>query len=84
MAITVNFPAALHDVAGPTLVIHESVSNVGQLIDALDRIAPGIKRELDDPLYNVAVNDEILLHGVNRRTVKDGDVIEIIPSMSGG
>ena len=84
MAVTVNFPAALHDVAGQTLVVRESVSDIGQLIDALDRIAPGIKRELEDPLYNVAVNDEILLHGVNRRPVKDGDVVEIIPSMSGG
>ena len=84
MAITVNFPAALHEVAGPMLVVREPVSDVGQLIDALDRLAPGIKKELDDPLYNVAVNDEILLHGVNRRAVSDGDVVEIIPSMSGG
>ena len=84
MAITVNFPAALHDLAGQTLLVHEHVSDIGQLIDALERIAPGIKKELDDPLYNVAVNDEILLHGVNRRAVTDGDVVEIIPSMSGG
>jgi molybdopterin converting factor small subunit len=84
MAITVNFPAALHDVAGQTLVVREHVSDIGQLIEALDRVAPGIKKELDDPLYNVAVNDEILLHGVNRRALKDGDVVEIIPSMSGG
>ena len=84
MAITVNFPAALHDRAGQTVLVHEQVSDIGQLIDALDRIAPGIKKELDDPLYNVAINDEILLHGVNRRAVRDGDVVEIIPSMSGG
>lgn len=84
MAITVNFPAALHGTAGQTIVVRESVTDIGQLIDALDRMAPGIKQELDDPLYNVAVNDEILLHGVNRRAVKDGDVVEIIPSMSGG
>jgi molybdopterin converting factor small subunit len=82
--ITVNFPAALHPVAGPTLVVRERVADVGQLIDAFDRVAPGLKKELDDPLYNIAINDEILLHGVNRRPVKDGDVIEIIPSMSGG
>ena len=39
---------------------------------------------LDDPLYNIAVNDELLLHNVDAREVRDGDVIEIIPSMAGG
>ena len=82
--ITVNFPAALHDVAGASLVVRESVATVGQLIQALDRLKPGLARELDDPLYNIAVNDEILLHAVDSRSVKDGDVVEVIPSMAGG
>ena len=33
---------------------------------------------------NIAVNDEIVLHAVAQREVRDGDVVEIIPSMSGG
>jgi molybdopterin converting factor small subunit len=82
--ITVNFPAALHALAGPSLVVRESVSTIGQLIQAMDRLAPGLARELDDPLYNIAVNDEILLHSVDARSVKDGDVVEVIPSMAGG
>ena len=82
--ITVNFPAALQPIAGQSIVVREMVSTVGQLIQALDRLKPGIARELDDPLYNIAVNDEILLHSVDSRTVKDGDVVEVIPSMSGG
>lgn len=82
--ITVNFPAALHPVAGPSLIVRESVSTVGQLIQAMDRLAPGIAKELDDPLYNIAINDEILLHSVAARGVKDGDVVEVIPSMAGG
>lgn len=82
--ITVNFPAVLHDLAGPSVVVRESVSTVGQLIQALDRLKPGIARELDDPLYNIAVNDEILLHAVDAREVKDGDVVEVVPSMAGG
>lgn len=84
MSITVNFPAALYPLAGPSVIVQESVSTVGQLIEALDRISPGIARELDDPLYNFAVNDEILLHAVEQRAIKDGDVVEIIPSMAGG
>jgi molybdopterin converting factor small subunit len=84
MAITVNFPAALYPLAGQSVIVRESVSTLGQLITALDRLSPGIAHELDDPLYNFAVNDEILLHSVESRPVKDGDVVEIIPSMAGG
>jgi molybdopterin converting factor small subunit len=84
MSVTVNFPAALHPVAGASLVVRESVGTVGQLLEALERLAPGINKELDDPLYNIAVNDEILLHAVAQREVRDGDVVEIIPSMAGG
>jgi molybdopterin converting factor small subunit len=84
MGITVNFPAALQPIAGPSMLVRESVSTVGQLIQALDRLAPGIAKELDDPLYNFAINQELLLHSVESRAVKDGDVIEVIPSMAGG
>ena len=84
MPVTVNFPAALSHLAGQSVVIRESVSNVGQLIEALDRIAPGMARELDDPLYNIAINQEIMLHSVDARPVNDGDVVEIIPSIAGG
>lgn len=84
MSITVNFPAALQPMTGKSLVVREPVDNIGQLIQALERLAPGVSQELDDPLYNIAVNDEILLHAVDARAVKDGDVVEIIPSMAGG
>ena len=85
MAVTVNFPAALHAVAGgPSLVVHESVTTVGQLFAALERLAPGLNKELDDPLYNIAVNDELLLHAVDQRPIADGDVVEVIPTMAGG
>ena len=50
MAITVNFPAVLHPVAGESLVVRESVATVGQLLQALERLKPGLYKELDDPL----------------------------------
>lgn len=84
MAVTVNFPASLSHLAGQSVVVRESVSNIGQLIQALDRIAPGMASELEDPLYNFAVNQEIMLHSVDSRPVNDGDVVEIIPSLAGG
>ncbi|MFM8532191.1 MAG: MoaD/ThiS family protein [Acidimicrobiia bacterium] len=60
------------------------MSNVGELIQALDRLRPGLARELDDPIYNIALNDEILLHGVDAHAVADGDIIEVVPSIAGG
>lgn len=84
MSVTVNFPASLSHLAGPSLIVRESVSTVGQLIQALDRLAPGMARELDDPLYNIAINQEILLHSVDSRPVKDGDIVEVIPTIAGG
>lgn len=84
MSVTVNFPDSLQPMAGRSLTVTEAVSNIGQLIQALDRLKPGLARELDDPMYNIALNEEILLHGVDAHAVKDGDVIEIVPSLAGG
>ena len=84
MSVTVNFPASLSHLAGQSVTVRESVSNVGQLIQALERLAPGMAHELDDPLYNIAINQEILLHSVDARPVKDGDIVEVIPTIAGG
>ena len=84
MSVTVNFPASLSHLAGQSVIVREAVSTIGQLIQALDRLAPGMAKELDDPLYNIAINQEILLHSVDARPVNDGDVVEIIPSIAGG
>ncbi|MEY4095230.1 MAG: ThiS family [Acidobacteriota bacterium] len=84
MTIVVNFPDALHSTAGHSLTVTEPVSTVGELIQALDRLRPGLARELDDPIYNIALNDEILLHGVDAHAVADGDVVEVVPSIAGG
>ena len=84
MSVVVNFPASLSHLAGQSVIVRESVSNIGQLIQALERLAPGMAKELDDPLYNIAINQEILLHSVDSRPVKDGDIVEVIPSIAGG
>ena len=82
--ITVNFPAPLHRLAGKSRTVDEPITTVGQLIQALDRQVPGLAHELSDPLYNIAINDEIVLHRVDASQVKDGDVVEVIPSIAGG
>lgn len=82
--IIVRFPSMLHARAGPELTIDESLSDLGALLDLLYRRIPGLAAELADPIYNFAVNDEMLLHGVRTHPLVDGDVVEIVPTISGG
>jgi molybdopterin converting factor small subunit len=35
-------------------------------------------------MLSVAVNDVMLRHGVRQYPVRDGDVIEIVPTIAGG
>jgi molybdopterin converting factor small subunit len=84
MSIVVHFPAMLHPVAGRELRVDEPVANVGELLAALERLVPGLGAQLADPVYNVAVNDDMLLHGVNAQPLRDGDIVEIIPTIAGG
>jgi molybdopterin converting factor small subunit len=84
MSIVVHLPAMLHPVAGREVHVDEPVANVGELITALTRLAPALGAALEDPVYNFAINDEMLLHGVYARSLQDGDVVEIIPTIAGG
>ena len=82
--ITVKLPSTLKVGASDTLEVHEPVATVAHLIDVLDRRIPGFREQLDDSVFNFAVNDEMLLHRARERGLKDGDVVEVIPTISGG
>lgn len=84
MAVTVRLPSMLHAQAAREVVIEEPVPDVAAVRDALLRRFPQLLPRLDDPMFNVAVNDVMLLHGVQQYPVKDGDVIEIVPTIAGG
>lgn len=84
MAVTVRFPAMLQAKAGAEVSIDEPVTDVASVLRALERRIPGIAQDLADPIFNLAVNDEMLLHGVRHHPLKDGDVVEIVPTISGG
>ena len=83
MAITVRLPAMLRR-GSDTLTIAEPVHSIAQLVEALGRIQPDLTAQLDDTIFNFAVNGEMLTHGVDHHPVKDGDVVEIVPAISGG
>jgi molybdopterin converting factor small subunit len=84
--IVVQLPAMLRPHAGgaEALTILAPVATIGELVMALQRKAPALVAQLDDSVFNFAVNDEMLLHGVQEHPVKDGDRVEIVPAISGG
>lgn len=82
--ITVKLPSTLRIGASDTLHVREHVSTIADLVSVLDRRIPGFGDQLDDSVFNFAVNDEMLLHHARERALSDGDVVEIIPTISGG
>ena len=82
--ITVRLPATLRVGSRDTLEFAEPLATVADLVDALDARIPGFKDQLDDSVFNFAVNDELLLHHARTRPLADGDTVEIIPTISGG
>lgn len=84
MPILVRLPAVLRDGPSETLTITAPVRTVAELVELLDRRLPGFREQLEDSVFNFAVNDEMLLHGARERELKDGDVVEIVPTISGG
>ena len=82
--ITVRLPSTLRVGASDSLELRESIRTIAQLIDVLDRRIPGFRDQLDDSVFNFAVNDEMLLYHARERVLREGDVVEIIPTISGG
>ena len=84
MPVTIRLPAMFHQRAGSELLIDDPVRDIAEVHAALARRFPDIAKDLDDPIFNVAVNEVMLLHGVQQYPVKDGDVIDIVPTIAGG
>jgi molybdopterin converting factor small subunit len=82
--ITVRLPSTLRVSDQDTLMVSGPIHSIAELVDALDRRIPGFRDQLDDSVFNFAVNDEMLLHRARERELHDGDVVEVIPTISGG
>jgi molybdopterin converting factor small subunit len=84
--ITVYLPAILRPHAGgaDVLTINVPIQSMSELLAALERKAPRLVRQLDDSVFNFAVNDERLIHDAQAHPLKDGDRVEIVPAISGG
>ena len=82
--ITVVLPSTLDVNGDHRFEVDEPVATIAELVEAIDRRVPGFREQLDDSVFNFAVNDEMLLHHARERALHDGDVVEVIPAISGG
>jgi molybdopterin converting factor small subunit len=82
--VLVRLPSTLRVGASDTLEVHDPVKSIGDLIDVLDRRIPGFRDQLDDSVFNFAVNEEMLLYRARDRALKAGDVVDVVPTISGG
>ena len=79
--ITIRLPAML---GGGTVTITGQVRTVQELTSALREARPDLNARLDDSIFNVAINNEMLVHDAENHPLRDGDVVEIVPAISGG
>jgi molybdopterin converting factor small subunit len=84
MAVTVRLPSMFHRRDGAEIIVDEAVDTVAELRAALARRSPELALELSDAMFNVAINDVMLLHAVEQHALRAGDVIEFIPTIAGG
>jgi molybdopterin converting factor small subunit len=79
--IIVRLPPML---GGGTVTITTQVRTVEELARALRQARPDLVSRLNDSIFNFAINDEMLIHDAGHHAVRDGDVVEIVPAISGG
>ena len=79
--IIVRLPPML---GGGTVTITNQVGTVEELTRALRQARPDLVSRLNDSIFNFAINDEMLIHDARNHPVRDGDVVEIVPAISGG
>ena len=88
--ISVRIPTPLRTLTGGNETVDVEGATVRDVIEALEKKAPGIKdRLLDDKgvrrFVNLYVNgDDIRFLDNTNSPVKDGDEISIVPAIAGG
>jgi molybdopterin synthase sulfur carrier subunit len=91
MAVQVNIPTPLRRITNGKNQLEADASNVGELLDVLDRDYPGIRERLIDEegeiryFVNIYLNGEDVrfLQGTDTST-SSGDEISIVPAVAGG
>jgi aldehyde:ferredoxin oxidoreductase len=79
--VTVRLPEHM---ASDSLVVTRPVNTIGELIEAVEEKLPGFREQVADSLYNFAVNGSMILSGTNATAVRNGDEVDVVPSLAGG
>ncbi len=90
MAITVRVPTQLRTLTEGKEEVTGTGATVGELIDQLESVHPGLKDRLLDAkgirrFVNLYLNEDDVrfLDGLNTR-LKDSDTLTIVPAIAGG
>ena len=88
---SVRIPTPLRKLTNEIEVVQAAGSNVGEIIENLEKAFPGLKERLCDDqgnvrrFVNVFVNDEDIRFLEEKATaVKESDEISIVPAIAGG
>lgn len=90
MAVEVHLPSVLRRFTGGEAIVHAEGETLEQVIKDLDSRYPGLAEQLisEGDLHrfvNIYVNDEdVRYKGKLQATVKDDDVVSILPAVAGG
>jgi molybdopterin synthase sulfur carrier subunit len=88
---SVRIPTPLRKLTNELEVVDAAGSNIGEVLENLDKAFPGLKDRICDEggnirrFVNVFVNDEDIRFLEEKSTpVKDSDEISIVPAIAGG
>lgn len=89
--VTVRLHGAYSDFAGGRRKVTVEASTVGEALDALPRLVPGLRERIRDEQgririhLNVFHNDEEIGGAPGESSpLRDGDTLHLVPAMSGG
>mgnify|MGYP003575982154 CR=1 FL=1 len=88
---SVLIPTPLRKLTNELEVVSGAGSNIGELLDSLDKAYPGLKERVCDDAGNVRRFVNIFVNGEDIRfleekstPVKENDEISIVPAIAGG
>lgn len=91
MSVNVRIPTPLRNLTQQKEVVQASGTNVGAIIEDLQKQFPGLRERICDEkgelrrFVNIYLNDEDVRFLNGKATaIKDGDELSIIPAIAGG
>jgi sulfur-carrier protein len=88
---SVRIPTPLRKLTNEIEVVQTAGSNIGEVLDHLDKAFPGLKERICDDagnvrrFVNIFVNDEDIRFLEEKSTpVKETDEVSIVPAIAGG